>query len=495
MKYLLQTLSGGLIALAALWLLPAVAHAQNATHLPLIPNTTDAPFCRFGVNGAIGSYAIEPLRLGWYLDYQAVSKARASIDYYPVIRLEPTVTGYAFSIYGDRRETSAAQLNDVVADNLGTYWLIGNEPDRLIYQDGLAPDLYATAYHDLYIQIKAQDPTAKIVAGTIVQPTPLRLEYLDLVLESYFEQYQERMPVDVWAFHNFILNEASCSVFSADECWGAEIPPGVNAVEGLRVDVQDNDDIELFKEQVIRFRQWLADRGYRNVPVFLSEYGILMPEGRFSPDFDSARVNRFMDASFDFLLNATDPEIGYPGDGNRLVQRFSWYSVEDKANHNGYLFDNDLPLATSRTEMGDNLAEYTAALDEAVDFSPVALTMLNPPPLTSQRSTTITLQATIANSGNLAAEKPVTVRFYRGDPATSGVQIGEDQVVELAGCGERATVQQAWGNVTPGDYQVYVQVISFADEDDRANNVTSVEVSFSNERLWLPGIKSSLQLP
>src|SRR5690606_26180851 len=155
------------------------------------------------------------------------------------------------------------------------------------------------------------------------------------------------------------------------------------------------------QEQVIRFRSWLAERGYQNVPVFLSEYGVLMPSGLFSPDFTVDRVNTFMDASFDFLLTATDPEIGYPADGYRLVQRFSWYSMDDKIDHNGYLFDFDQPAGTSRTAFGTNFAAYTSALSEEVDLYPVQLRMSGVPPLISRGATTLTLEASIANSGNL----------------------------------------------------------------------------------------------
>ncbi len=44
-----------------------------------------------------------------------------------------------------------------------------------------------------------QDPTAKIIAGSIVQATEIRLQYLDMVLEAYRTRYGVLMPVDVGA--------------------------------------------------------------------------------------------------------------------------------------------------------------------------------------------------------------------------------------------------------------------------------------------------------
>jgi hypothetical protein len=306
------------------------------------------------------------------------------------------------------------------------------------------------------------------------------------------------MPVDAWAFHNFILNEASCSYY-ADKvppaelgqiCWGADIPPGVNATDGLRIDVQDNDRLDLFKEQVIRFRQWMADRGYRDTPAFLSEFGILMPPGIFSPDFDSARVNELMNESFDFLLNTTDPNIGYPGDNNRLVQRFAWYSVDDKVNHNGFLFDANLPVASSRTAMGDNFAAYTDAVSDTVDFYLDEVTVLGTPPPASSGATTITLQAVIGNSGNLAADTPATVRFYNGDPNSGGKLIGTAQAISLEGCGEQTKVQVEWGGVAPGNYTVYAQVSTWENELDRTNNQASTPVTFADAHLYMPTAKA-----
>lgn len=48
----------------------------------------------------------------------------------------------------------------------------------------MEPHIYAAAYHALYYLIKQADPTARVIAGTIVQPTPLRLRYLDMVLDQ-----------------------------------------------------------------------------------------------------------------------------------------------------------------------------------------------------------------------------------------------------------------------------------------------------------------------
>ena len=474
---------------------PVLAQTQ-LNYVPLILGE-QGNLCRFGVNGAIRDYPVRDLRLSWYIDYQATrtpTKPRG-IDYFPMIRLTQTgPNSYAYSIFGNYAFTTPAQLRAVIANNRGTYWFIGNEPDRRIYQDDIEPHVYAAAYHDLYHFIKAEDPTAKIAAGSIVQPTPVRFEYLDLIMHSYFEQYGTRMPVDVWAFHNFILNEVDCpSVGNVIEvCWGAEIPPGVNQTEGLRVTIQDGDNLDLFKQKVIAFRQWMARWGYRNTPAFLSEFGILMPEYLY-PEFDAARVNAFMGATFDFLLTATDPDIGYPGDNNRLVQRFSWYSVSDDINHNGFLFNpRILPVEASRTPNGDFFAAYTRDLVPTLDFLPLSVGLSGPPPLTSQGATTVTLAALIANQGDHGIAQPAQVSFFNGNPANGGTIIGAPQPITLQGCGEQTEVRLAWPNVAPGEYEIFVRVDGFAGEVNLNNNQASTTFRFSAQQLAIPYLRRPL---
>jgi hypothetical protein len=215
------------------------------------------------------------------------------------------------------------------------------------------------------------------------------------------------------------------------------------------------------------------------------------------PQFDPARVNGFMNATFDFLLNTKDPEIGFPGDDYRLVQRFSWYSIDDNVDHNGALFDRNKPVNAARTPMGDNLAQYTAAQAEEVDLYPRAVRVLGSTPVEGQNTMTVTVEAVIANSGNLAAQHTAAVRFYRGDPAHGGAPIVAPATVALAGCGAQTTVQIEWANVAPGDYQLYVQVdgSNVLAETNETNNTTSELVHVTDERLMIPSLNNPPSFP
>ena len=445
----------------------------------LVPNSVTPP---------IAAFDLRTLRVGWYTDYGAsnVPARPNGIEYTPMIHLMQTGPN-------DYSATpSGALLESVIAANPGADWLIGNEPDRRFFQDDIEPHVYARAYHDLYELIKTADPLARIFAGSIVQPTPLRLQYLDLILTSYFEQFGETMPVDGWSIHNFILNEASCSHYNdLSICWGADIPPGIDVSDGLRITIDEHDRFDLFVEQIIRFRQWMVRRGYGGTPVYLSEFGVLLP-ARFG--FPPSRVNTFMNNTFDYLLGTTDPALGDPMDGYHLIQRFSWYSTSDNA-YNGYLFERQGEANSyDLSAMGLNFTTYTASLPETSDFYPLPIQADPPAPLVSGGNVTFTLQTRVANSGNGLTPSTIDVRFYVGDPAHGGVAIGDNQAVALGGCGDNALVQVTWRDVPAGEYQIFVVVDekNQITETNEENNVRTQALVFANYQVFLPYIQHAI---
>lgn len=305
---------------------------------------------RFGVGIARSSDKdydnLGELEAGWYLNW--------NVDPHPQ---RPAGTEFAQMVrvseqgFRPDRQTIAA----AVAANPGALWLIGNEPD-VRWQDNTTPETYAGLYHQLYTFLKAQDPACRVAVAGISQPTPLRLTYLEQILAAYEQQFGSPMPVDVWNVHAFILREERNS-------WGVDIPPGLSAGQGMLYDVQDHDDLSILKAQIEDFRRWMRDHGQRNKPLIVSEYGILMPEYY---DFSAERVQRFMTATFDYFLTATDAELGYPDDGNRLVQRWAWYSLSDTLYPTGNLVDAE---RGTLTPLGRTYAGYAAGRDRSSDSS------------------------------------------------------------------------------------------------------------------------------
>ena len=89
--------------------------------------------------------------------------------------------------------------------------------------------------------------------------------------------------------------------------------------------VDDHDNLDQIVQQIRDFRQWLSDHGQRNKPLIDTEHGILMTEDL---GFDYPRVRTFMLGSFNrFLNDLVDTNLGYPEDGNRLLQEWFWFAV------------------------------------------------------------------------------------------------------------------------------------------------------------------------
>jgi hypothetical protein len=342
-------------SLLTLILVSTVVHADGPVYAQ--------PADRFGVDvrrefGTIADFDVASLHIAWYSDWGA--------SLHP---LRPGGIEYAQLIWTSGGKAQHPETGEILQEldplgpfvgaNPGSLWMIGNEPE-CIHQGPSTPEQYADVYHRLYTFIKGSDPTAQIAIGGVVQPTPLRLEWLDRVLNHYQSRYGQPMPVDVWNIHNMILPEVRGG-------WGCEIPHGLSADSGRLYTVDDNDNIDYFVEQIVDFRTWMRDQGQRDKPLIISEYGVLMPE---EYGFPPERVNAFMNASFDYLLSAKDEQIGYPADENRLVQRWLWYSLNDQswnpktsAGFNGALFDYRYPTYPGAlTAFGHNFRQYTDAL-------------------------------------------------------------------------------------------------------------------------------------
>jgi hypothetical protein len=313
---------------------------------------------RFGVGvarayGDITEYPIEQLHIGWYSDWgrRRDPPGLDGIEYAQLIRVSEAAYPPNWSA-----------IRHTLEANPGSLWIVGNEPE-CISQDNRTPSEYAAIYHECYTFIKEYDPSAMVAIGGVVQPTPLRLEWLDLVLDTYRDYYGCRMPVDVWNTHVQILQEKRGD-------WGCGIPAGLNDNEGEIYSVTDNADPQIFIQLIRDFRQWMTDRGERDWPLIISEFGVLMPSeylGYGNRAEGDMVVMQFMSEVFDFLLTSVDQQVGYPQDGYRLVQRWLWYSLNEpyydfvtQTGMNGALFESDDP--GQLTTLGRHWVEYMNGL-------------------------------------------------------------------------------------------------------------------------------------
>ena len=283
----------------------------------------------------VAAATLNQLKPGWYLNWTtALTPYRpGGMEFAQMVRVPQ-----------GRLQPDVKTIARIARQNPGALWLIGNEMD-VPWQDNATPEQYAAAYHDAYATLKQADPRSRVAIGGVSLPSPLRLQYLERVLQTYRAQYGQDMPIDVWNVHNFVLPEQRGS-------WGVDIPPGSDAQSGLNYSIDDNGNLDIFKQQLVDFRRWMAQHGYRDKELIVSEYGILMPADY---GFGYERVRDFMLGTFDFMRAATDANLGLPVDGNRLVQRWCWYSLSDTV----YPTDNLADPDTRRlTPLGRDFQKY-----------------------------------------------------------------------------------------------------------------------------------------
>jgi hypothetical protein len=429
---------------------------------------------RFGVwDNAhhIDRYDVGLLHAGWYTGYwvQADPVRPAGMAFVQLVRLSEDGP-YGHAACSDC--PSWDEVRRVARRNPGSLWFIGNEPDR---QDLVYADRYAELYHEFYTFLKAEDPTCQVAVGGVVQPTPIRLQYLDQILNAYEDRYGAQMPVDVWNIHNYVCPEVTGA-------GGCGLPPGTDPALAMDYGVQDHDNLSYWTGQVEAMREWMRARGYRDRPLVITEFGILLPEAY---GYSESRVRRFMLRTFDWLMEARDASTGYPADDNRLVQAWAWFSLDDAGvlgwEMRSHLFE---PTSLELTALGQEFGVYTEPLT-----SPVPGTV-DLQPVTVRRGwgvagegdpVTVIVTAEVYNGGASEARE-VLVRFKRDG------ELAGEVTIPAIGPGGMVDVGAVWPGLALGSYEVEVEVDpeGLVVECDSSNNRLTAEMVLEVARIYLP---------
>jgi hypothetical protein len=490
---------------------------QEITQLPPVG---DAPLCRYGV-AAWGDAQLKWLptwRAGWTLDFATrASKPNLAAEYYQMISVSQRKAGCDYlDGYNTSPALTEASLGNLIRSAPGSTWIVGNEPDRgpnpencrVRVQGDTYPEVYAEAYHDVYDFIKQRDPHALVAIAGLVQVTPGRLQYLDKVWQAYQERYQNNMPVDIWNMHLYILPET----FSDGRPNGvASVAVGTDPALGIResggdparcADPQvycfaEHDDLGIFAEQVVAMRTWMKQHGQQNKPLILSEYSQLYPyevdpEGCFLQDefgncFTPERVSSFMSRSFAYLETASDPDLGYPLDNNRLIQRWLWFSANRTvgSGQSSNLLHNTLdqltvPGKTFQAEVLIRDAHINLRFGQVSGYSGYVRE--------SGQTTTATLFADVFNNGSVDATAPMTVTFYADSALTQpimAVPVSES----IQGCAwPFLRVHATWPDLPVGVHPFWVRVDdgNVVIETDETDNVGEGSVTVYRYGVMLP---------
>lgn len=482
--------------------------------------------CRYGVTAASTAQSawVPLLGAGWFLTYGTTTSHQLhNTEFVPVIWLEQNKdeNGNYLPDYWTSPALTDADLGVSITANPGALWIVGNEVDRgpnpgriESIQGDTFPEVYALAYHDIYHFIKHRDPTAQVTIAGLVEVTPGRLQYLDIVWETYLTEFGTSMPADVWNMHLYILPEARpngnangiASVALGTDASLAIRESGGDPAACAEDDIYcwaEHDDLSVFAEQVVAMRTWMQEHGYQNKPLIITEYSILYPfedyddpanptrcflQDEYGDCFTQSRVSRFMAETFAYLESAVDPQLGYPLDGNRLVQQWNWFSVN--TTRVGYVSNLVTYSLTDLTLPGQTFRDSTAAQPSHVNLLPdqVAYPLGFSPAPTG--TVTVTLSVSVRNNGNTGITTPFTVTFYSDAGLTQ--PIGSAAIPSLGGCARPVdSATTSWAGLSSGLYNYWVKIDSqdTVAESDEADNVIRGSVIIDPRQIFLPLVR------
>ena len=403
---------GGLV-LASVRSQPEPYRSYGSGDIFFPPYHSDADRMGFG---KASSHDASILNGGWYLNWSASANPDhpGGAEYARVIILDSNVPWCQAATEAGQVTPSftGTALIEAIQLHPGALWIIGNEPDSLYNGHPIQAELYAEFYHYFYHTIKTADPAARVSVAPIVQPSPLRMEYLDKMLSHYQATYSETLKTDLWNIHFYNLNEGSCG------SWGVAVPPESSQSQGWSIPFSADVilDINDAETNLRAFRQWMADNGYRDIPLLISEYGVLPPPSYGG--FENPVAAQFLNDTFNLFLTVTDDQIGYPADGNRLIQMWNWFSTY-YAPYGGDLFEaNNQNL----TVIGDAFVDQTTA-----HFSPY-IDLQVEPAATPFESDSAMIGAFVTNRGNFTATG-VTARIILTDHLSQTILVEDDILI------------------------------------------------------------------
>ncbi len=542
----IQLFLGLLLMLSTIWVIydsinmSAVAASTHVTqpqedthtvYMPIIYTTAvvvTPANCRFGVAALNENDGVKlsDLGVGWYLTFGTtpLNTAPSNIEFTPMIRLKQVKDG---DIYLDDYTVSPpltdAGLGAKIDANLGATWIIGNEPDRgpaegSSPQDDLQPDMYARAFHDVYEYIKNRDASAKVATAGLVEITPGRIQYLNMVSDAYYDAYNTSIPADIWTIHIYIMPEVTPEYVSTNL---AAVAVGTDPNLGMRLsrgrseaylcgDVDnevycwaDHDNISFYERQIRDMRTWMKVHGYQNKPLLITEYSILYGyetnddgsceylQDEFGECFTPTRVSNYLRNTFDLtngVEELTDMGIGYPQDEYRLVQQILWYPLYTQwVGGASNLYSTQ--ALTETTMVGDAFRAETAdrtPLPNLLAWDAASVSGFIIAPATTA---TVTLAVDIYNNGDTLITEPITITFYANNTLTD--VIGWATIPNLVGCARGpVSVNIEWSGLTSGVHHYWVKadsdnVVIESSEDD---NVTSGLVIIDPDQVFLPVI-------
>jgi len=289
---------------------------------------------RIGISAISGNKDnLEKFGVSWYFNWTHIPVEGVDLDFMPLI------AGYTRG--RNVSDEYLANLEKYIKENPdkypdGTIWMIGNEIGYPPQHDYRTPEQYAEDYHRCYKMLKKINPSFKVAVGaTILSQNEEHvlagyiegkggLHYIKRVRDVYEKKYGQQMPLDYYT--------ATAHVLDAH-----------------------GTDVELFKQQIIRYRKFLASMGQQDKKLIITEFGCTVA----GPSDE--QIQNFMKQSLEFVANAKDDKIGCTEDDGRLVQRWAWFTLH------GISYERKLQLLGNQADFIK--LNQTSVIDEKGNIS------------------------------------------------------------------------------------------------------------------------------
>lgn len=505
---------------------PIANHLTSSTFAaaPEIPPTSSligSTNCRYGVAADYDQAPWLPtVGAGWYINFGTASSVIPDTEFVQFISVHQNKNGPIYlPSFTVGPPLSESELGAVIDANPGHLWVVGNEIER-VGQGETYPDIYAIAYHDVYYYIKQRDPSAQVAVAALVQVTPARLAYLDLVWDAYLDTFGQPMPVDVWTFHLYILPEVMADGVTPNGIGG--VPLGVNEPPNSPFSnwrresggsstacplnevycFAEHTDMATFKQQVIAMRQWLKAHGQQEKPLILTEFSVLYPyevdpggscflQDEYGNCFTPQRLSTFMQQTFSYLdgPEGKDATLGYSADDGRLVQQWLWYKmyIDGTGDVSNLLNSNytTMPAGSinALSPLGQQHRNQVTSQALTVNLLPYHFTT------TQINNDTVDIHIQVMNNGNTEVTSNFNVSLYT-NPNYTGL-IGSATLTGVEGCTRDnlvATIR--WSGLATGSHTFYgkIDANNQIPENNEQDNFISGFVLVNPGHTFLPRV-------
>jgi hypothetical protein len=297
-----------------------VSPAQSARNLKRQMQLRIGVMCLPGDN--VSNAAVR-LSLGWYKDYaffgKPVEAAGAIVDYVPIVTYQdkrdnpageelvrkrwdagktPRIPGLTLDDVLDSQ--SLTRLRQRLARDgahlpPGTLFQLGIEPGYSPNGDDRSPAEIVQDARKIKGMLDSLGRGYSLALGGISTP------------ENQYTKQAYRGIYGLQFFQNVL-----------DACDGFQFDAYV--VHPYPADLA-HPSIKDSRDQIIAFRKIMARRGLRKTDLLVGEIGVPFR------GVNQQQAVAFTSGIVEFILTATDGEIGNPRDGNRLVQKFCWFNL------------------------------------------------------------------------------------------------------------------------------------------------------------------------